>query len=160
MMYSIPQLSGSVEYARDMEDAAVIDWLAAGGTVGLGDNPLTAADIQHFMQLWYRALLKRLDRRIETARIELRRNYDRKRYQAGHHFPKLDYAAKRAAFAPPDELAFIAPRARASLATFGINSLDALLALPREWYMGAVGWRELESIEAALRSRSLKLHHR
>lgn len=86
--------------------------------------------------------------------------YDGERYRDGRHFPKLDYAARRAEFAPPDELAFIAPRARAALGFYGIDSLDALLARPREWYMGTVGWRELESIEAALRPRGMKLPSR
>jgi hypothetical protein len=42
MLFSIPQLSGAIEYARQMDDTVVVDWLASGGTVGLGENPLTA----------------------------------------------------------------------------------------------------------------------
>lgn len=63
----------------------------------------------------------------------------------------------RADFAAPDELAFIGGRARDKLRRLGIDTLDALLDLPRLFYMVALGDQRLQTVEAALQARGLRL---
>ena len=149
-----PHCGGSLleNWWRDAPDSKVIDWLAGGHGIGISEPPPRSERIR-IERLFDEVHLRRLNQRIRLHGRDRMNEVRNRHYEAA-------ISAPRAAFAPPDELAFVPPRARQLLARFGIDTLDELLRYSRGACALMVGFGYTHAIQQALRKHGLKLRKR